>query len=122
MAVHGALVAETLASDNSTPARAGYLASLRSVTLYVERLDTVAAVYNLPSLPPSLNETAGRYSPVKGMPNRKRENYEAGDNLISAESPWVDLPDEYSSESFHEFEEIRSDNEHLLYLEREQRA
>ena len=42
MAVHGALVAETLASDNSTPARAGYLASLRSVTLYVERLDTVA--------------------------------------------------------------------------------
>ena len=44
MAVHGALVAETLAkgSAGSTPARAGYLASLRSVTLYVERLDTVA--------------------------------------------------------------------------------
>ena len=46
MAVHGALVAETLASDNSssadsTPARAGYLASLRSVTLYVDRRDTV---------------------------------------------------------------------------------
>lgn len=44
MAVHGALVAESLDSGNagSSPPRAGYLASLRSVTLHVERLDTVA--------------------------------------------------------------------------------
>lgn len=44
MAVHGALVAESLDCGNagSAPPRAGYLASLRSVTLYVERLDTVA--------------------------------------------------------------------------------
>ncbi len=44
MAVHGALVAETLAngSASSTPPRGGYLASLRSVTLHVERLDTIA--------------------------------------------------------------------------------
>ncbi len=42
MAVHGALVAESLAGAGSPPPRAGYLASLRSVTLHVERLDTVA--------------------------------------------------------------------------------
>jgi len=44
MAVHGALVAETGAegSADNIPIRAGYLASLRSVTLHVERLDTVA--------------------------------------------------------------------------------
>lgn len=48
MAVHGALVAENLAAKNNcersagnTPARAGYLVSLRSVTLNVERLDTI---------------------------------------------------------------------------------
>jgi predicted hotdog family 3-hydroxylacyl-ACP dehydratase len=43
MAVHGALVAEGLDSDNAggAPPRAGYLAGLRSVTLYVERLDMV---------------------------------------------------------------------------------
>ncbi len=48
MAVHGALVAENLAVKNkgdrsagNTPARAGYLVSLRSVTLNVERLDTI---------------------------------------------------------------------------------
>ena len=45
MAVHGALVAESLAGDcaaaKGSP-RAGYLASLRKVTLHVDRLDTVA--------------------------------------------------------------------------------
>lgn len=43
MAVHGALVAESLDSGNagSSPPRSGYLASMRSVTLHVERLDTV---------------------------------------------------------------------------------
>lgn len=44
MAVHGALVAEAAAGESggSAPPRAGYLASLRSVTLHVERLDTMA--------------------------------------------------------------------------------
>ena len=44
MAVHGTLVAEALAGPNAatTPPRAGYLASMRSVTLFVDRLDTVA--------------------------------------------------------------------------------
>jgi len=44
MAVHGALVAQTLAGDSavSLSPRAGYLASMRGVTLYVERLDTIA--------------------------------------------------------------------------------
>lgn len=44
MAVHGTLVAEALAGANAanTPPRAGYLASMRSVTLFVERLDTIA--------------------------------------------------------------------------------
>jgi predicted hotdog family 3-hydroxylacyl-ACP dehydratase len=44
MAVHGALVAESLDKGNagSSPPRAGYLAGMRSVTLHVERLDTVA--------------------------------------------------------------------------------
>lgn len=44
MAVHGALVAESLAGGNaiSAPPTAGYLASMRSVTLHVERLDTIA--------------------------------------------------------------------------------
>ena len=44
MALHGALVAEGLAGGSATapPPRAGYLASMRSVTLHVERLDTIA--------------------------------------------------------------------------------
>lgn len=43
MAVHGALVAESLADGNAnTTPRAGYLTSMRSVTLHVDRLDTVA--------------------------------------------------------------------------------
>jgi predicted hotdog family 3-hydroxylacyl-ACP dehydratase len=44
MAVHGALVAESLDGHNAGgfPPRAGYLAGIRSVTLHVERLDTVA--------------------------------------------------------------------------------
>lgn len=45
MAVHGALVAEHLACGNAGgdgPPRAGYLASMRSVTLHVKRLDTIA--------------------------------------------------------------------------------
>lgn len=44
MAVHGTLVAEAAAGTvgGSTAPRAGYLASMRSVNLYVERLDTVA--------------------------------------------------------------------------------
>ena len=42
MAVHGALVAESDASrGGNSPPHAGYLASLRGVTLHVERLDTV---------------------------------------------------------------------------------
>lgn len=43
MAVHGTLVAQALAGENAehTPPRAGYLASVRSVTLSVERLDTI---------------------------------------------------------------------------------
>lgn len=47
MAVHGALVAEAAAAGSSagqqTP-RAGYLASMRSVTLHVDRLDTLAGL------------------------------------------------------------------------------
>ncbi|OOG48238.1 hotdog family protein [Polaromonas sp. A23] len=44
MAVHGTLVAQALAGESAehTPPRAGYLASVRSVTLSVERLDTIA--------------------------------------------------------------------------------
>jgi predicted hotdog family 3-hydroxylacyl-ACP dehydratase len=44
MAVHGALVAERLDSGDAvgSPPRSGYLASVRGVTLGVERLDTVA--------------------------------------------------------------------------------
>ncbi|MEO7391177.1 MAG: 3-hydroxylacyl-ACP dehydratase [Ramlibacter sp.] len=43
MAVHGALVGESRAPGDATPAppRAGYLAGMRSVTLHVDRLDTV---------------------------------------------------------------------------------
>lgn len=43
MAVHGTLVAEAAAgtAGGSTAPRAGYLASMRSVNLYVDRLDTV---------------------------------------------------------------------------------
>jgi predicted hotdog family 3-hydroxylacyl-ACP dehydratase len=41
MALHGALIAESLAGPGDAP-RAGYLASLRSVTLHVDRLDTFA--------------------------------------------------------------------------------
>jgi predicted hotdog family 3-hydroxylacyl-ACP dehydratase len=43
MAVHGTLVAQALAAGHAehTPPRAGYLASVRSVTLLVERLDTI---------------------------------------------------------------------------------
>lgn len=42
MAVHGALVAQANASDNAHPPapRSGYLASVRSVVLSVDRLDT----------------------------------------------------------------------------------
>ncbi len=44
MAIHGALVGEKLAGASAAggPPRAGYLASVRGVTLFVERLDTVA--------------------------------------------------------------------------------
>ena len=44
MAVHGALAAEFLTdgAPANGPPRAGYLASLREVTLHVDRLDTVA--------------------------------------------------------------------------------
>ena len=44
MAVHGALVEESLdqGQAGSAPPRAGYLAGMRGVTLHVERLDTVA--------------------------------------------------------------------------------
>ena len=44
MAVHGALVAESLNGGDagSSPPRAGYLAGMRGVTLHVERLDTIA--------------------------------------------------------------------------------
>ena len=42
MAVHGALMGEALAGDGNrnAPPRAGYLASVRSVSLFVSRLDT----------------------------------------------------------------------------------
>lgn len=45
MAVHGALVAESTADglDVDAAPRAGYLASIRSVTLHVVRLDTLGA-------------------------------------------------------------------------------
>ncbi|MES2385757.1 MAG: 3-hydroxylacyl-ACP dehydratase [Pseudomonadota bacterium] len=45
MAVHGALVGESLAGggDAGAAPRAGYLASIRSVSLHVDRLDTLAA-------------------------------------------------------------------------------
>jgi predicted hotdog family 3-hydroxylacyl-ACP dehydratase len=45
MAVHGSLVAESMAGGLEADAvpRAGYLASIRSVSLHVDRLDTVAA-------------------------------------------------------------------------------
>ena len=45
MAVHGALVGESMAGavDAGMAPRAGYLASIRGVTLHVDRLDTVAA-------------------------------------------------------------------------------
>jgi predicted hotdog family 3-hydroxylacyl-ACP dehydratase len=43
MAVHGALVGESMAGAASSAPRAGYLASIRSVTLHVERLDSVCA-------------------------------------------------------------------------------
>ena len=44
MAVHGALVAESLVGSDAghSPPRPGYLAGVRSVTLQIERLDTVA--------------------------------------------------------------------------------
>lgn len=41
MAVHGALVGESGGNAGATPPRSGYLASLRGVTLHVERLDTI---------------------------------------------------------------------------------
>ncbi len=43
MAVHGALIAEVLASaDGTSPApQIGYLASVRGVSLYVEKLDDI---------------------------------------------------------------------------------
>lgn len=40
MAVHGALMGEALAGNGNTPPRAGYLASVRSVSLLVDQLDT----------------------------------------------------------------------------------
>lgn len=45
MAVHGALMAENTATslDAGSVPRAGYLASIRSVILHVDRLDTFAA-------------------------------------------------------------------------------
>jgi predicted hotdog family 3-hydroxylacyl-ACP dehydratase len=45
MAVHGALMGENMAGAAHADAapRAGYLASIRSVTLHVDRLDTLAA-------------------------------------------------------------------------------
>ncbi|MES2955511.1 MAG: 3-hydroxylacyl-ACP dehydratase [Pseudomonadota bacterium] len=45
MAVHGTLVAENTADglDADAVPRAGYLASIRSVTLHVDRLDSIAA-------------------------------------------------------------------------------
>ena len=46
MAVHGALVADHRVDNQAgtTPICAGFLASMRSVTLHVERLDTVAGL------------------------------------------------------------------------------
>src|SRR5947208_14023754 len=43
MAVHGALVAESVAGGTagSSPPRSGYLAGVRAVTLHVDRLDTI---------------------------------------------------------------------------------
>lgn len=45
MAVHGALLAPTVDTmgTKNTPARAGYLVSLRDTRLYVSRLDDIAA-------------------------------------------------------------------------------
>lgn len=40
MAVHGALMGQALAGHGNTPPRAGYLASVRSVSLFVNQLDT----------------------------------------------------------------------------------
>lgn len=44
MAVHGALIAENMVDGNTgcAPPRAGYLVSVRNVTLHVERLDAIA--------------------------------------------------------------------------------
>ena len=42
MAVHGALLAEHESDANSAAPRLGYLASVRSVNLHVQRLDTIA--------------------------------------------------------------------------------
>src|SRR5688500_18293874 len=49
MAVHGTLVAQALVGESAehTPPRAGYLASVRSVTLSVERLDTVTGLLTI---------------------------------------------------------------------------
>jgi len=43
MAIHGALIAQSLDGGDvgSAPPRAGYLAGMRGVTLHVERLDTI---------------------------------------------------------------------------------
>ena len=45
MAVHGALLAESVEATcaGAAPPRVGYLASVRSVTLHVQRLDTIAS-------------------------------------------------------------------------------
>ena len=43
MALHGALLAEREAEGGSSTPRVGYLASVRSVDLHVQRLDNVAA-------------------------------------------------------------------------------
>ena len=47
MAVHGALVAEAQAGDAAPAPKVGYLASLRGVTLYVERLDDLNGVLTI---------------------------------------------------------------------------
>ncbi|MGH8822543.1 MAG: hotdog family protein [Rhodoferax sp.] len=43
MAVHGALLAERELDGSAAAPRAGYLASVRSVNLHVQRLDTIVA-------------------------------------------------------------------------------
>ena len=44
MAVHGALIASRITASPKSTAVAGYLASVRNVTLYTNRLDDVAEI------------------------------------------------------------------------------